>query len=183
MTGDYTEKVPKKYRERLSHINHAGDMITGQNRNIYYLFASEGWTFKSSGTNEEYATSWKEALDYIRDMEPEDREEVEDMVQKKKNFKATNPAEAFITKPQEEAVEEPVKEESPATSLKADTSKKPPQGYKYNPLYVETKSKRVQLLLQPSTQEGLKELAKEKGISFNELANEIFKDYLERNGK
>lgn len=99
----------------------------------------------------------------------------------KKNFKAQNPAEAFLTTPQEEKVEvvEPVKEENPALSLKADTSKKPPQGYKYNPLYVETKSKRVQLLLQPSTQEALKEKAKEKGISFNELANEIFKAYLE----
>ena len=92
----------------------------------------------------------------------------------KKNFKGMNPAEAFISVP-----EEPVKEEAPA--LPTSTPVKPPEGYKLNPLYVETRSKRVQLLLQPSTVQALKDLAKAQGESMNELANKAILEYLERN--
>ena len=92
----------------------------------------------------------------------------------KKNFKGMNPAEAFISVP-----EEPVKEEAPA--LPTATPAKPPEGYKLNPLYVETRSKRVQLLLQPSTVQALKDLAKAQGESMNELANKAILEYLERN--
>jgi hypothetical protein len=44
----------------------------------------------------------------------------------------------------------------------------------------EIKNRRVQLLLQPSTAEGLKAAATKQGISFNELANNIFKEYLRK---
>lgn len=95
----------------------------------------------------------------------------------KKNFKQNNPAEAFITMPEEE----PVKEEAVETAPR--TAKKPPKGYKLNPEFIEVKSKRVQLLLQPSTVEALKALAKEKGLSMNETANEAILQYLDREGK
>lgn len=96
----------------------------------------------------------------------------------KKNFKQNNPAEAFITMPETET--EPIREEIPS---KPTGARKPPEGYKLNPEYIEVKSKRVQLLLQPSIVEALKELAKEKGLSMNETANEAIKEYLEREGK
>lgn len=93
----------------------------------------------------------------------------------RKDFKKNNPAEAFITMP-----EEPIKEEA---SPQPTADRKPPEGYKLNPMYIEIKSKRVQLLLQPSVVEALKDLAKEKGQSMNETASEAIKAYLEREGK
>lgn len=96
----------------------------------------------------------------------------------KKNFKQNNPAEAFITMP--ETGGETVREEAQS---KPTGTRKPPEGYKLNPEYIEVKSKRVQLLLQPSIVEALKALAKEKGLSMNETANEAIKGYLEREGR
>lgn len=54
----------------------------------------------------------------------------------------------------------------------------PPKGYKNNPAFIETKSKRLQLLIQPSLHEKLKEKAQSKDISVNELANIILKQAL-----
>lgn len=42
----------------------------------------------------------------------------------------------------------------------------------------EAKSERVQLLVRPSTKESLTEIAKEAEISFNELANRIFENFI-----
>lgn len=93
----------------------------------------------------------------------------------KKDFKSiVNPAMAYITQPTEEVVEvveAPVKE--------AEV----PEGYKLNPMYIETKSKRVQLLLQPSVVEKVKELAKENGLSMNELINTAIIEYLQKEGR
>lgn len=52
------------------------------------------------------------------------------------------------------------------------------EGYKLNPLYIETKSKRLQLLIQPSLHEKLKSKAKAEGISVNELVNSILQNAL-----
>lgn len=49
----------------------------------------------------------------------------------------------------------------------------PPAGYKYNPRYIEKRSKRVQYLLTPSTVTKLKTKAEEQGRSVNDLVNEI----------
>jgi len=49
----------------------------------------------------------------------------------------------------------------------------PPEGYKLNPLYIETKSRRLQILIRPSLYERIKtraDLAKE---SVNEVINSI----------
>lgn len=58
--------------------------------------------------------------------------------------------------------------------------KKAPEGYKPNPEYIETKSKRVQLLVQPSVYEAVKAKAKARGISTNEAINEALREYTER---
>lgn len=91
----------------------------------------------------------------------------------KKDFKATNPALSFISAAGSE--QEQTEQTAPATRTKA------PAGYKLNPMYVETKSKRVQLLMQPSIAEAIKALAHDKGISMNEAIAEAVKEYIERN--
>lgn len=62
-------------------------------------------------------------------------------------------------------------------------NKKSPKLYKRNPEYIEIKSRRVQLVLQPTVVDALKELAKEKDLSMNETANEAILAYLEKEGK
>lgn len=86
----------------------------------------------------------------------------------KKDFK-TNPAELFIST----AEEEPVKGSETAADVAI------PKGYK---LVKEYKSERMQLLIRPAIKEGLKREAQEQGLSVNDLANNIFEEYLERKG-
>ena len=52
----------------------------------------------------------------------------------------------------------------------------PPDGFKYNPKFVETRSKRVQLVLQPSVYAKLKARADKAGVSFNEYCHAIFEE-------
>lgn len=79
----------------------------------------------------------------------------------KKDFRGTiNPAEMFI---RSSAPEE--REVAPA-----------PEGYKVNPLYIETKSERLQLLVTPSLKKALKEKAKSQSRSVNDLINSILED-------
>lgn len=61
-----------------------------------------------------------------------------------------------------------------------EEKKKAPEGYKPNPEYIETKSKRVQLLVQPSVYEAVKAQAKGLGISANEAINEALREYIDR---
>jgi len=83
----------------------------------------------------------------------------------KKDFKS-NPALQFISTSAEEPVQtQPI-----------------PTGYKINPAYIETKSKRVQVLVQPSVHDAVARIAKKKGISKNEAINEALKQYTEREG-
>lgn len=93
----------------------------------------------------------------------------------KKEFK-TNPAMQFISAPEEEKAtpKKTAKKEEPATALTA------PAGYV---LKRESKSERMQLLVRPTTKQALKKLADDKGISVNDLANTIFDEYIERQGK
>ena len=53
---------------------------------------------------------------------------------------------------------------------------KAPEGYKINPMYIETKSKRVQLVLQPSLYSRVKAAADAAGISFNEYCHRVLDD-------
>lgn len=75
-----------------------------------------------------------------------------------------NPAEMFIT---------------PAAETDTERSKRPPQGYKFNPEYIETRSKRVQLLMQPSLYKKLKARAKREKRSVNDLIHSILEGIVE----
>ena len=55
---------------------------------------------------------------------------------------------------------------------------KPPEGFKVNPFYIETKTRRVQLLLQPSLYEKIKARAETEDISVNELVHYLLENSL-----
>ena len=80
----------------------------------------------------------------------------------KKTFK-DNPALQFISAEESTA-------EQAAAPLR---TQQPLEGYKLNPLYLETKSRRVQLILQPSLHEKVKQAAQTAGISFNEYVHRV----------
>ena len=90
---------------------------------------------------------------------------------KKKDFK-TNPAMSFISTESIEKVDG-----KPQRAITSIGAAKAPAGYKVNPEYIETKSRRVQILLQPSVYEAVKEKAKAEGISVNEAINTALKIY------
>lgn len=84
-----------------------------------------------------------------------------------KSFKSQmNPAMKFITQPEEETPQ-------PIST--------PPEGYKLNPLYVETKSRRLQLLVQPSLHEKIKTRAKASGRSVNEYIHSLLEEAMKEN--
>ena len=93
------------------------------------------------------------------------------MATKKKNsFTGNNPAMMFISaEPEPEARQQDTTPDHIAPA---------PEGYKINPIYIETKSKRVNLLLQPSLAERLRAAAAEDGTSVNEMAAEAIRQYL-----
>ena len=87
----------------------------------------------------------------------------------KKSFKEDiTPAMRFISPPTIEA---------PAVTERGTA----PEGYKLNPLYVETKSRRLQLLLQPSLYEKIKAQAQREEKSINELVHLILEDAMKGN--
>lgn len=80
-----------------------------------------------------------------------------------KSFKSQlNPAMKFITQQPEEL-----------TQPKAAEA---PEGYKVNPLYIETKSRRLQLLVQPSLHDKIKARANASGRSVNEYIHSILEE-------
>lgn len=89
-------------------------------------------------------------------------------IDKAKESEANNPALAFIS---EESISAVDGKEEP--TLKAPTGEKPPKGYKLNPLYVETKTKRLQLVLQPSLFERVKAASEAAGLSVNEYCHRV----------
>ena len=85
----------------------------------------------------------------------------------KKTFKdSINPAMSFIS---QESIDR-AEGETPATA-EAKRPGKAPEGYHANPLYIENKSKRLQLLTKPSTAEKLR--AKEgKGLTIDQITGD-----------
>jgi len=98
------------------------------------------------------------------------------MATKKKSFTQSNPALAFMSA---EVQEEARQTESPQETITRGIEPAP-EGYKVNPLYIETKSKRFNLLIQPSLAERVKAVAKSKGLSVNETITEAIREYLEK---
>ena len=89
----------------------------------------------------------------------------------KKSFKADlNPAMQFISTPAEET--------TTGAGEGVASTKDAPEGYKLNPIYIETKSKRLQLLIQPSLLDKLKRKAKAEGRSVNDLVHSILEEAL-----
>lgn len=80
----------------------------------------------------------------------------------KKTLNLDNPAMQFISTPTEEE----------HTTVTAPA----PEGYKPNPLYIEKRSKRLQLLLQPSLYEKVKARADKQGCSVNDLIHTILEN-------
>lgn len=107
----------------------------------------------------------------------------------KKSFKRSEPALAFISEAEEE--KRPPKARPTSKTAKKDAPKLPkskattkdgeraPEGYKLAPQYVELKTKRVQLLVQPSLYEAIKAKASSLGISTNEAISEALRQYTE----
>lgn len=105
---------------------------------------------------------------------------------KSKNFRSdTNPTMSFISQETIDKVDGEQRESKEEVKKTGKTTnptggkKKAPEGYKLNPEYIETKSKRVQLLVQPSVYEAVKAKAKGLGISANEAINEALREYIE----
>ncbi len=90
---------------------------------------------------------------------------------KKKTFIAgieeSNPALQFISTPAEEP------ESRGEIVIPQPKPDKPPEGYKKNPLYIEVKSRRLQLVLQPSLYERVRARAEATGLSVNEYIHQI----------
>lgn len=84
------------------------------------------------------------------------------MAKKKTFLEDDNPALQFISKPKEEP--------------KPRAADMPPEGYKLNPMYVETKSRRLQLVLQPSLYERVKAAATNKGVSVNDYIHKLLEE-------
>lgn len=88
-----------------------------------------------------------------------------------KSFK-TNPAEMFMSIPED-------KPQTTEERMKALGIEKLPIGSEYG-VIPEKKSERMQLLVRPSVKEAIKKLAQEKDLSMNDLINQIFIEYIER---
>lgn len=89
----------------------------------------------------------------------------------KKSFIKDNPALQFISAVDTE--EGSVSEEREPAIPHSRPAEKLPEGYKRNPLLVETKSRRLQLVLQPSLFERVKAKAKASGLSVNEYVHQV----------
>lgn len=89
----------------------------------------------------------------------------------KKSFKADlNPAMQFISTPAEETT-------TGAGEGVANT-KDAPEGYKVNPLYIEKRSKRLQLLVQPSLYDKVKAQAETESCSVNDYIHRVLEEAL-----
>ena len=101
---------------------------------------------------------------------------------KKKSFIQGNPAELFISgagEPQQPDTQ-PETQEPPTIRLPGTEPEqkpqprpsKPPKGYKIDPRFIETKSKRFNALMQPSLFERIRAAAEEAGLSVNDLIHQ-----------
>lgn len=98
------------------------------------------------------------------------------MADKKKTFTTQldsaqfNPAMQFISAAQQKEQPKPVRGGGPAA---AQPAKEPPEGYRMNPMYIEKKTRRLQLLLKPTVYDAIKARADAEGVSVNEMIGSI----------
>ncbi len=112
----------------------------------------------------------------------------------KKSFTAQqNPALTFISVQESEPIQDAMKAESADSFQKQEETTASassahikqasgPDGFKVNPIYVETKSRRMQLLVQPSLYEAIKAKATAESVSVNELIHTILEQTVKGNG-
>lgn len=86
---------------------------------------------------------------------------------KKSFMDSMNPAMQFISKP-EQVEDKPAETPAPDTPMPGAVPE-PPPGYKVDPRYIETKSRRLQLLIQPSLHKRIQKLAKKQKRSTNDM--------------
>lgn len=96
----------------------------------------------------------------------------------KKSFRDENPAMQFIR--QQEAVE-PAPPESPMPRVQSNRQQGTPP-MKLNPLYIETKSRHLNLLIQPSLHDRIKDIARARGASVNNTIHQILQEYVDSQG-
>lgn len=97
----------------------------------------------------------------------------------KKTFKETiNPAMQFITKPEEAAPEQEAPQPPPGVAAHVARPGNPPPGMRLDPRYIETKSKRSILLLEPSLHEKIKRIAYGEGVSINTFIHTAIQEKL-----
>lgn len=89
-----------------------------------------------------------------------------------------DPTMNFISKKSTEQKTEPTREDT--TQDFRQHVGKPPAGYKINPMYIETKSRRLQLLIQPSLHEALKEKARREHNSVNDVIHTILQEAIRK---
>lgn len=90
---------------------------------------------------------------------------------KKSFINKDNPVMSFISQPSIEAVDGKTTDNIIPTG-----ASKAPAGYKPNPEFIETKSKRVQILVQPSLHKEAKAVADKLGISLNDFINRAIQE-------
>ena len=105
------------------------------------------------------------------------------MAKSKKSFVAGNPALQFISEHKEETVTPAVKEPTEPVKEKVDIAaasraEAVPEGFKPNPLYIEKKTRRLQMLMQPSLHAKVKEAADEAGLSVNDYIHRVLEEKL-----
>ena len=83
---------------------------------------------------------------------------------KKKTFNLQNPALQFIS--------------TQTNPTEQSAMPKAPKGYKQNPIYIEKKTRRLQLLMQPSLYNKLKARAQNNGCSVNDTLHVILAEAL-----
>jgi hypothetical protein len=90
----------------------------------------------------------------------------------KKDIKPSNPDMNFIDI-QSEAEPSPPSESVNILNPVVQAVAKPPAGFKNNPLYIESKTRRLQVLMQPSLYKRLKQCADTNGLSVNQVIHDI----------
>lgn len=95
------------------------------------------------------------------------------MVKAKTDY-TESPALAFIKPTAEQEQEQEQATNAPASL----SSRKAPEGMKVNPYYIEKRTRRVQLVLQPSIYDKAKAASEALGLSFNDYVHALLEQAL-----
>lgn len=97
-------------------------------------------------------------------------------------FLSPTPAEQEDPSPEPEVPEEAPHDAPPRQAVADSRPEAPPKEYKVNPLYVEKKTRRTQLVFRPSLYGRIKRKAKRDKVSVNECIHAMLEAQLEKDG-